>query len=245
MQPRLSIPQARRKPKFFFGLRSTNPSILNDNLEIKTTYAAIVSYYKFYMRLDRNSKAHDAKTAKQIINRCDNSIRKAHLAWKRAKGDKIEQTKIADRVLGSVREMRYKFYLLVSTYNKSMKPADKEMLPTWMLLTYTLDEIRDFGGRLLHRIDSDYLYEGSKEKEQLYKLLETTLDSAWSKYLRATQQADDAGSASEVICNIFEYAMILIYKIDDGCELMHLSQLPSQTTKLIKVGFQQLRKQSV
>lgn len=245
MQPRLSTVQVKRKPKWFFGLRSTNPSFLNNNFELQTTYSAIVSYYKFYMALNQDSKSHDTKAAKQIIRRCDSSFRKAHLAWKLAKGDNVEQQKIVARILASVRKMRYQFYSLVSTYNEAMKPANKGILPPWMLLTYTLDEIRDFGSRLLHRIDSNYLYEESKEKEQLYKLLESTLDSAWSKYLKATQQAGDVAAASKIICSIFEYAIILIYKIDDGCELMHFSQLPSQTTKQITVGFQQLKKQSV
>jgi hypothetical protein len=245
MQPRLSTPQEKRKPKFFFGLISTNLSMLNNDFELKTTYASIVSYYKFYMALDRSSKAHDAKAAKKVISRCDSSLRKAHLAWKRAKGEKIAQKKIVARILSSVKTMRYQFYLLVSTYNKIMKPADKAILPTWMILTYTLDEIRDFGCRLLHRIDSNYLYDESKEKEQLYQFLEITLDSAWSKYLKETRQAGDAGSASKIIFSIFEYAIILIYKIDDGCNLMQFSQLQSETTSQTSIGFKELKKQAI
>ena len=113
-----------------------------------------------------------------------------------------------------------------------------------MILSYTLDELRDLGGNLLHRLDSNYLYEGSDHKGWLDGFINVGLDELWSKYLNETQQAGDSGEASHLIFNIFEYVIIALYKIDEDSELMRLSQLTSEKLGQVMDEFNNLKQQA-
>lgn len=216
----------------WFGLKPANLYFLNTNEEVRLSYAAITQYYKLIMTAEPNSEGFEYKTARSLIKDARGLVERAEKDWKKAQRSKnsFERVNVLSGLQADLASVRRKFYNLLKWRNNRIEnKCSRIVLPAELQLIYTLDEINDFGQRLMNRLNSSYLYEDSEDKALLECVLETVLPRIWTKYVSNYQMTDSAESQGSIMTEIFEYIMIVIYRLNGKSSLTYFSELPSES----------------
>lgn len=238
MQEEIAAGTIIRKPKKWLRMRSVNLSFLETNAEAKLSYAAITHYHKLYMSVIKEGDEYGYNTARQLVKKSDDMMKQFAVDWRKARKDITKQKELMEALLAKLKVTRSAYYDLVKRHNNHLKKEDYPIvLPASLLLIYTLDELEDMGWRLMNRLNSSYLYEDSEDKQLLECVLNAIMPRIWVKYINAYSKDDNAESQSNIMTEIFEYILIIIYKINDGVSLNLFAKLPSITTEVLTEEF--------
>lgn len=235
MIPSKSI-NPRYAPTEFFGLRKICLAFLTEYPEIDFSYTSILRACELIEDIDTAyiPKQQLRRTIKEA-NECIKHLR-VNLKTTTSQPENKKQL-----VAESHKQLNLCLHKTMTTLRMVLKISSTTRLPADLQVVYAVYELKNVGSRICNRLDSNYLYNESTDKEVAHLMVDVGIDSIVSNYLVNTQNVvtgADGDHEREIkhtndLIDILEYMMVLFNKIDDGYSLYCFKYLPSHTTELL------------
>lgn len=226
----------RYAPTEFFGLRKICLAFLTEYPEIDFSYTSILRACELIEDIDTAyiPKQQLRRTIKEA-NECIKHLR-VNLKTTTSQPENKKQL-----VAESHKQLKLCLHKTMTTLRMVLKISSTTRLPADLQVVYAVYELKNVGSRICNRLDSNYLYNESTDKEVAHLMVDVGIDSIVSNYLVNTQNVvtgADGDHEREIkhtddLIDILEYMMVLFNKIDDGYSLYCFKYLPSHTTELL------------